>query len=46
MRQWRHFSSVQLQNFAKFCPFRLFIMLLNLVHKYKMGKKLLTLSFT
>ena len=40
------FSSVQLQNFTKFCSFRMYIMLLNLVHKFKMWKKLLILLST
>ena len=35
MCQRRQLSSVQLQNFTKFCAFRMYIMLLNFVHKFK-----------
>ena len=44
MCQRRQLSSVQLQNFTNFCSFRMYLTLLNLVHKLKCETSLTLLS--
>jgi len=44
MWQRRQLSSVQLQNFRNLFSFRVYIMLLNLVHKFKCETNLTLLS--